>query len=100
MAQLLAKALTPEGLALLIAGGAGLALYLIWRQVYNHIPSQLKELRKELKAEMRENKTELKAEMRQNKIDQDKRTDRLESRIDRLEDNILKEIRLLREQKK
>ena len=52
MAQLLAKVLTPEGLALLITGGMGVALYLIWRQVYNHIPSQIKELRKELKEEI------------------------------------------------
>ena len=52
-------------------------LTVIYAEVTNHIPTQMQELKKELKEEIRENQKELKEEIRENQIEMNRRFDKI-----------------------
>ena len=93
MENLLAKALSKESAAFVVVGVMFAGIFFNSWQVYNHLPSQISELKTDI------NKRMERMEGRMDRMEDNmvRMEERLEDRMERMEDSLLKEIRLLRE---
>ena len=99
MENLLAKALSKEAAALVMVGVLLASMLFIGWQVYNHLPSQIAELKtdiKELKTDIKEDIQELKEDIRETNRRMERMEEKSEDRMERMEGSLLREIRRLR----